>query len=184
VLLRSGGARVALHLRGQGMSGGELWAIASPLSRLAARTGSWLIVNDRIDLALAVGARGVQLGRGSMDPITARRLLPPATWIGVSVHEPAEAARAVEEGADYLLAGTLFPSGSHPGEPGRGVAWLEPMIGLGVPVIGIGGIGPERVHGVRSAGAYGVAVIEAVWSAADRVAAMQQLIDVLEVSDG
>lgn len=179
-LLRAGGARIALHLRAPRLSGRALWETVSRLSPVAREAGARLLVNDRVDVALAGGTDGVHLGERSMPAPDARRLLGPDPWIGLSVHSAADAIAAAET-ADFLIAGTVYETGSHPGRPGRGPGWLRDLRQLPVPVIGIGGISPDRVPEVRAAGAAGVAVLSGVWSAADPRAALDDYMAALEV---
>ncbi len=134
-----------------------------------------VIVHARPDLARAVGAAGVQLRRGDLAPSDARTVFP-AGWIGVSVHSEEEAVEAIREGADYLVAGSVFESPTHPDQPGRGLAWLRPICRLDRPVFAIGGITPERVEQVHEAGAWGVAAVSALWSPADPAAAARALL--------
>jgi thiamine-phosphate diphosphorylase len=175
-LLVAGGGAVALHLRGRRTGGARLWAHAERLARIVGETGGTLLVNDRIDVALACGC-GVQVGATSFPVAAARQLLGPDRLLGASVHGLDEAAAAVDAGADFLLAGTLFETASHPGRPGAGVVWLGPVIGLGVPVVGIGGIAPERAAIVRGCGAWGVGVIRGVWNAPDPIATMEEYLE-------
>jgi len=152
---------------------------------VAAESGSRVLLNDRVDLVLATGADGVHLGARGMPIADARRLLGPGRWIGASVHSAEEAVAAAREGADYLIAGTLFPTPSHPGRPGSGTEWLAEVARLGVPVIGIGGITPERAGAVRAAGGRGVAVLRGVWSASRPLDGLASYLEALEEdSDG
>lgn len=175
-----GGARVALHLRGHELNGLEIWDRAERLAPVAAATGAWLVVNDRIDVAVGCGAQAVQLGRESIPAELARRVIGDGVQIGVSVHDPAEAAAAVRGGADFLLAGTLFRSATHPAAEPVGTRWLAELVALGVPVIGIGGIDATRVREVIAAGAYGVAVVRAVWAAPEPERAAREILQQLE----
>jgi len=168
-VFEAGGASVALHLRSRSLPGRELHALATACRDAAAASGAWLLVNDRVDVALAAGAVGVQLGGSSLPPGTARRIAP-GLRIGASVHDAGEAEAAIASGADFLLAGTLFRSESHPDREGSGCAWLRGVSALGVPTIGIGGVTPGRVREVIASGAYGVAVIRGVWSTRDPAA--------------
>jgi thiamine-phosphate pyrophosphorylase len=129
-----------------------------------------VFVNGRPDIAAAVGAHGVQLGTEDLSPADARRLLPRA-WVGRSVHSMEEASTAVAEGADFLVAGNIFETESHPDRPAVGLDLISRAARLGRPVIAIGGITPDRVHEVEAAGAYGVAAIRALWMAPDPAAA-------------
>jgi len=127
-------------------------------------------------VALAVGAAGVQLGAASLDPQDARRL-EPRWWIGKSVHDLAEAEAARASGADYLLVGPLYGTATHPDREPLGLARLGPIVGLGLPVIAIGGVTPQRVAEVRGAGAYGVAAIRALWDAGDPADAARLMLE-------
>lgn len=164
-LLGAGGPSVALHLRGRDISARKLLGLALRLAGAAAESGARLLVNDRLDVALAAGAHGAQVGARGMPVADARALLGADRLLGASVHSLAEGEVAAGEGADFLIAGTLFPTASHPGRPGSGTAWLRELSALGVPVVGIGGITPERVGQARNAGAHGVAVLRGVWEA-------------------
>jgi thiamine-phosphate pyrophosphorylase len=92
------------------------------------------------------------------------------------VHDPEEAARAVDEGADFLLVGSIYPSATHPDRPGEGLELVRAAAALGRPVIAIGGIDAARAGEVRAAGAYGVAAITALWRAPDPAAAALALL--------
>lgn len=175
------GAAVAVHLRGHGLSGSVLHALAERLLEAASRSGAMLLVNDRVDVALACGAPGVQLGRRSLPVAEARRLLGADALIGYSAHAADEALDAGRESADFIVLGTIFPTASHPGEPGAGLgAVREAARAAQVPIVAIGGITPARVGAVLEAGAYGVAVLGGVWHAADPVGAARRYLEVLE----
>ena len=170
-LAAGGGGDLAFHARGRALTGLEHYALSCRLSVLP----SPLFVNDRLDVAVAVGASGVQLGQGSLAPEHARRLNP-AWWIGKSVHDLAEAEAARVEGADYLLVGPVFATATHPDRTPLGLEILRRTVGLGVPVVAIGGVRPERVKQVRAAGAHGVAAIRALWDAADPAEAARRML--------
>lgn len=87
---------------------------------------------------------------------------------------------AQADGADFVLAGTLYPSASHPGRPGAGPGLIEAMVEVAIPIVGIGGVTPERVGEVRGAGAAGVAVITGIWDAPSPVAALERYLSELE----
>lgn len=163
-LADGGGSDLAIHARGRELSGREHYDLAFRLSVLP----SFLFVNDRLDVALAVPAAGVQLGHDSL-PVSAARALNPLWWIGKSVHNLAEAEATRLSGADYLVVGPVFATASHPGRAPIGVAGLEQIVSAAgdLPVIAIGGIGTGRVREVRSSGAYGVAAIRALWDDAE-----------------
>lgn len=167
------GGEVALHLRGHGLSGGELFRLAATLAPIAAKAGAALLINDRIDLALAVPGAGVQLGRRSLMVSSARQLLGANRWIGYSAHNVTEVQRATAAGADHILLGTIYASATHPGEAPAGVEVLRGAARVATrPLIAIGGVTPARVAEVRAAGAYGVAVLGGIWHADRPLAAV------------
>jgi thiazole tautomerase (transcriptional regulator TenI) len=171
-VMHAGGARVAVHLRAPRLDGRRLFDLACRIAELQSETGAWLIVNDRADVALTAGARGVQLTSRSMSPADARRSAP-ALFIGASVHSTEDAAVAVAAGVQWLVAGHVFETESHAGEEGRGAAFIGRLAAHDTtPILAIGGIRPEHVPMLREAGAYGVAVIRGVWHASDAGAAV------------
>jgi thiamine-phosphate pyrophosphorylase len=174
-LAAGGGERLAFHARGHALSGREHHALAV---RLSGYTPTALFVNDRLDVALAVGATGVQLAHTSLDPAAARRLNP-QWWIGVSVHDLGAAHAARAAGADYLLVGAVYPTATHPGGAALGVAALAAFAAVGLPVIAIGGVTAERVAELRAAGAHGVAAIRALWDAVEPAAAARSMVQEL-----
>ena len=179
-LFEAGGSRFALHLRGHHTAAATMYAHAAALSPVAARSGAMLILNDRVDIALAVdGEPAVLLGRRSL-PVTAARPLLGTRVIGYSAHEAAEAARSVQEGADFVLLGTIYATASHPGRSGAGVELVRVAAeAADAPVVAIGGITPERAADVIAAGAHGAAVLSGIFAAADPVAALAAYLDVL-----
>jgi thiamine-phosphate diphosphorylase len=171
-VMHAGGSRVAVHVRAPRLSGRRLYDFACHIADLQNETGAWLIVNDRADVALISGARGVQLTSRSMSPADARRSAP-SLLVGASVHSADDAASAVDAGVHWLVAGHVFETESHPDEPGRGHSFIERLaVDQRVPIIAIGGIRPQHVPSLRAAGAYGVAVIRGVWHASDAGAAV------------
>jgi thiamine-phosphate pyrophosphorylase len=173
------GAAVAIHLRARKLPGRPLFELAE---RLRGSHGACILINDRVDVALAAQAAGVQLPGGGFPPAAARALLGPDRWIGCSVHNRAESERAVGAGADFLLAGTIYASETHRTAQPQGRELLRELSrDLTLPIIAIGGIDATRAVSCRSAGAYGVAVIRAVWSAEDPLAAVRTLQRQLEV---
>ena len=176
LLAAGGGAHLAFHARGRGLSGLDHYELAV---RLSACPPARLFVNDRLDVALAVGAAGVQLGQGSLPPADARRLNA-GWWIGKSVHDLREAEAAHAAGADYLLVGPVFPTATHPDRAPLGSARLKEIVGLGLPVVAIGGVTPERIPElVAEAAIHGVAAIRALWHAADPADAARRMLQEL-----
>ncbi len=172
-LAAGGGDRLTFHARGRGLSGLEHFQLAV---RLSACPPARLFVNDRLDVALAARAAGVQLTRTSLEPRDAHGL-DPRWWIGVSVHDLGEAAAARTAAADYLLVGPVFPTGTHPDRQPLGLARLAEISALGLPVIAIGGVTVERIPDLRQAGAYGAAAIRALWDAADPADAARRMLE-------
>jgi thiamine-phosphate diphosphorylase len=166
------GPRLALHLRGHATPASRLFRHGEQLAAAALRSGSCLLVNDRVDIAMAVRADGVQLGARSLAVRDARMLLGAGARIGYSAHAALEAEHAGLDGADFVLMGTIYPSRSHAGHPGAGLeAVREGVARAAVPIVAIGGVTPDRVRDVLAAGAYGVAVLSGVWDAQDPAAA-------------
>lgn len=139
----------AVHLRDHAASARDLLERGRQLRDL----GAWLIVNDRIDVAVALGADGVQLRESSL-PLAEARRVAPGMKFGVSVHAPRDT------GADWSILGSIYPTTSHPGGATLGPGAIVPG------VIAIGGITHANVGEVMAAGAYGVAVITAITRAA------------------
>ena len=166
-VVRAGGRSVALHLRAPHASGRRVYELAHALAGVARESGALLLVNDRVDVAMAVGADGAHLGARSLAPTDARILLGPERWLGASVHSEEDAQEAAYGGANFVIAGAVYQTPSHPGRPPAGLAAIEIAASPGLPVIAIGGITPERVGEVRRAGAAGVAVVRGVWDEPD-----------------
>ncbi|MEW5928451.1 MAG: thiamine phosphate synthase [Gemmatimonadota bacterium] len=182
-VLARGGPDLALHLRGPRTGGRQLFGLAEALVAAARDGGALLVVNDRVDVALAAGADGVQLGRRSMRVEDARRLVGNGRLVGVSVGSADEAADAGRSGADFVLVGNVYATGSHPGRSGIGLDRLSELASFGVPAVAIGGVTPERVAAVRAAGARGVAAVRAVWSADDPALAVARFLEAWKDAD-
>jgi len=149
-----------IQVRERDLDGRSLASLVDELVRLTRGTATRVVVNDRLDVALACGADGVHLRGDSIPPVPARSIAPAGFLIGRSVHH-AEEARAVAPDVDYLIAGTVFPTSSKAGL----TEWLG-VEGLGricrsvsVPVLAIGGMTQDRLASVATAGAAGVAAI-------------------------
>jgi len=160
------GSRVAIHLRDRTATGRALSDHALALRDAVRDSGAALIVNARPDIAAAISADGVQLGAGDLGVADARHVLS-GGWVGRSVHGLEEAQVAAAEGADFLVAGTIFTSASHPGVTAKGPGFIAELAAVGAPVLAIGGITPERAGEVQAAGAWGVAAIRSIWDASD-----------------
>jgi thiamine-phosphate diphosphorylase len=178
------GGSVALHIRGAHTTGRRLTRLARILCGRAASSGVLLVVNDRLDVALAVGAAGVHLGTHSLPPAEARRLLGASRLLGVSVHSASEAVEVAESGADYLFVGTLFETPSHPEAVATGPEFLGLVASrVDLPLVGIGGVTPERAGAVVASGGHGVAAIRGIWDAPSPQDAVKAYLDAVEAVD-
>jgi thiamine-phosphate pyrophosphorylase len=173
-----GGARW-FQLREKDMSAGKLLELAGQIRVVTAKHGARLIINDRADVALAVGADGVHLPANGLPPEVVRKLVGEGLLVGVSTHSLEEARRAARGGADYITFGPLFytPSKAAYGPPVGlealvEVAKLEPHL----PILGLGGVKPGNVSEVISGGAGGVALISAVIAAEDPAEAAREIL--------
>lgn len=148
-----------IQVRERDLDAAPLAALVAELLAVTRGTPTRLVLNDRLDVALACGADGVHLRGDSIPVAAARRLAPAGFLIGRSVHGVDEAVRAA--GADYLIAGTVFPSASKPEEAQRlGVEGLRAIVeAVDVPVLAIGGIAGDRIDRIAAAGAAGFAAI-------------------------
>jgi len=171
-LAAGGASQLALHARGRTLSGLEHYDLAV---RLSVTPTVRLFVNDRLDVALAADAQGVQLRADSLSPADARRLNA-RWWIGLSVHDVEQARAAHAAGADYLLVGPVFATATHPDRAPLGVERLAEIVRLGLPVIAIGGVTPDRIAAIRAAGASGAAAIRALWDATDPAEAARRMV--------
>jgi thiamine-phosphate diphosphorylase len=161
------------------MGAARLHDLATSLSAVAGHSGAWCVVNGRIDVAITAGAHAVQLGYGALSVPLARSLLAGRAWVGASVHTSDEAHARAAEGADYLIAGTVFRTATHPEREASGLDLVRSCASCGIPVVGIGGIDRANAAAVLRAGAIGVAVVGAVWTSGDPLAAAAGLLDVL-----
>lgn len=165
----------AVQLRDKDLPGRALFALAERLRAATMRTGAMFFVNDRVDVACAVGADGVQLGATSLPVAVARDLLPAGTVIGYSAHAFDEVRTTT---ADCILFGPVFdtPSKRAHGSP-QGLPRLRDAVAAArVPVLAIGGVEAAHVPVIRATGAHGVAVIRAILAAPDPAAATRMLL--------
>ena len=173
-----------IHVRERDLEAGALAALVASLLAITKGTSTRVVVNDRLDVALACGADGVQLRGDSMPVAAARRLAPSGFLIGRSVHGVTEAIAAAN--ADYLVAGTVFPSASKAaGTPLLGVEGLRAIVrAVDRPVLAIGGVNQARIDEVADAGAAGFAAIglflpaqRTVDVGGDRLAELRQIVN-------
>ena len=172
-------AAPAIQLRERDLSARELLTLAREVQAVTASRRSQLLINDRIDVALALEGVGVHLRSNSLPLPVARQLLGARRLLGISVHAVEEAVQAESQGADYIVFGPVYetPSKQMFGPP-LGIDTLEKACRLvRIPIIGIGGVTAARAREMRQAGAFGVAVITAILGAADVEWATRELLD-------
>jgi len=151
------------------------------LRDLCSKRGVLFVVDDRLDLAMALEADGIHVGQDDLPVAVARRLWPEGRLFGVSAPTLDHALRAREEGADYVGTGAVFATATKPEAALSGMAELERMArDCGLPVIAIGGIGPGQAGPVMAAGCAGIAVVSAIWKSPDprkAAAELKRLVD-------
>jgi thiamine-phosphate pyrophosphorylase len=175
----AGGCRV-VQLREKTMPLSDLYPVARALQRRCREAGCLFIINDRVDLALAVDADGVHVGQDDLPAREARSLLRSGMILGVSTHDEGQARRARDDGADYVAVGSMYPTGSKPGFRLVGPDLLRLVrLEIPVPLVAIGGITVDNVAEVIRAGADAVAVISAVCAAADPAAATRRFLETI-----
>ncbi len=177
-----GGADV-VQLRDKAASGGTLYRVALALRKLTREAKVPLIVNDRLDIALAADADGVHLGQADLPATVARSLLGPARILGVSADTLEEALRAERDGADYLGVGPVFEARKTKADAGEPLG-LDLIIRVRkecrLPIVAIGGIDARNARRVREAGADSAAVISAIVAADDIARAARRMKSLLQ----
>lgn len=170
------GGATALQLREKTLSDRELYEDALSLATLARELGRLFIVNNRVDIALAVDADGVHLGEEDLPLEAARGMLPRGCVLGFSASSKEKGAEAILKGADYLGVGALYPSPSKPEAPVLAANEVGPIISLKWPTVGIGGISLANAQDAWAMGFTGLAVISAIAQAGDPEGAARELI--------
>lgn len=166
-----------VQYRAKAADGGVLYAEACKLKELCDKYNVPLIINDRLDIALAVGAAGVHLGQDDLPCAVARRLLGEDFIIGVSAHNPAEAVQAVSEGADYLGCGAVFGTATKHDVAKLGLENLRAIRkAVAVPMVGIGGITADNYAEVLATGANGAAIVSGILAQDDISAVVKKLV--------
>jgi thiazole tautomerase (transcriptional regulator TenI) len=156
------GPRGAVHLRSTRMSGRRFHDLAAQLAQHQNECGCWLIVNDRVDIAAAVGAWGIQLASHSLS-VSEARAVATQVPVGASVHSVDEARAVQSSGASWCVAGTVFETPSHAGRAPSRIPFIRDVArAVSIPIIAIGGIQPSDVGDLLRAGAYGIATIRGV----------------------
>ncbi len=166
----------AVHVRLPDATARRVYDLAMVLQTSLLERHIRLIVNDRVDVALAVNARGVQLGARSLPVRAVRQILGPEAPVGASVHSVEKARAAEAEGATWVTFGHVFETATHPGQAPRGLDVLREVVeAVHIPVIAIGGVTRDRVPGVLDTGASGIAVISAILQDEDIAGASRSL---------
>ncbi len=178
-----GGATIVQYREKEGTTR-QLVEEALALHRLTREAGVPLIVNDRLDVALAVEAEGVHVGQDDMPATLTRRLMGQERMVGVSATNLQEALQAEKDGADYLGMGPIFATPTKPdAAPPMGLEGLaEVCRRVSIPVVAIGGINEDNAAAVIEARADGVAVVSAIVAAPDVAAAARRLREVVEAA--
>lgn len=175
------GGSTILQYRDKSVDSARRLDEANALQALCARHRVPLIINDDVELAAAVGAAGVHLGKGDTTFASARERLGADAIIGVSCYDSLERARQfAAAGADYLAFGAFFPSTTKPGAIHAPLQLLRDARALGRPLVAIGGITPDNARDLLDAGADAIAVISALFGARDVRAEAQRLATLFE----
>lgn len=162
------GGVTLVQYRAKTASSAEMYAEALQLKALCDSFKVPLIINDRLDIAMAVGAAGVHLGQDDLPCAAARRILGEDYLIGVSAHNPAEAKAALQSGADYLGCGAVFGTATKADVKKLGTDGLAAICkAKGLPVVGIGGVTADNYREVRAAGADGAAIVSGILAQPD-----------------
>ena len=160
------GGVTLVQLREKNVDGGIFLQRAVAVKNLCDKYNVPLLINDRIDVALACKAAGVHLGQDDIPPSAARAILGPDAIIGVSAHSCEEALAAEKDGADYLGVGAVFPTNSKDDASEVGLNMLKEIRQISkLPIVGIGGINAQNYTQVRAAGARGAAIISGILAA-------------------
>lgn len=176
------GGVTLVQVREPGLGTRDLFALTQAVQDVLVGTGVPVVVNDRVDVALAVGADGVHVGQGDLPAAVARQLLGPRALVGLSVSSAeqvaeAEAMNALAPVVDYLGVGPVWATPTKPEAAAPlGVEQTATLAAsTDLPCVAIGGIGPNNAAAVRAAGVAGLAVVSAVCAAADPAAASSAL---------
>ena len=174
------GGATCVQLREKDLGARDLLALARPIREATEAASALFVINDRVDVALAAGADGVQLGWRSLSVAEARRIVGPAHRIGASTHEASEIVTLQGAGADFVTFGPVYDTPSKRGlVTPRGVRGLRSAVlaAGGLPVVALGGIREGRVAELRLAGACGIAVLSRVMASQDPEGAVRRLLE-------
>lgn len=170
-----GGATI-MQLREKDRSTREYMELAKATHEITSQYGIPLIIDDRVDVALAVGAEGVHVGQSDMPVRDARRLLGPEKIIGATTKTVPQALEAYEQGADYLGCGAIYPTTTHVKTVITPVETLKDVVkAVPIPVNAIGGLNKDNIFVLKDSGIAGICVVSAIMKAADPEAATREL---------
>ena len=179
------GGVTLVQYRSKFKDGGPMYQEALALKALCDKYNVPLIINDRVDVALAVSAAGVHVGQDDLPCSVVRNLVGADFIIGVSAHNPAEALRAIADGADYLGCGAVFGTATKPGVAKLGLENLRAIRRVATkPMVGIGGVTSDNYGEVLSTGADGAAVISGILGADDIKAEVAKFVAVRNAEAG
>jgi thiazole tautomerase (transcriptional regulator TenI) len=171
----------SIHLREKQQTARELFQAVEWLSKDIPL--SKIIINDRVDVAVAARVAGVQLAYHSLDQAIVKKAFP-SLKVGSSIHSYQDGENALRDGADYVLFGHVYPSHSKQGKTPKGIEELAKVAKLAIPVIAIGGITPENTKPIIQAGAKGIAVMSGVLDSSDPLTAVKAYVHALKDGDG
>lgn len=179
-VIGAGSGRLALHLRARATPASRIFQVAVWLAGASHAEGTLLVINDRVDIALAAGAGGVQLREDSLPVEVVRAIAGDTLVVGRSIHAASQAGGFRGSGPDYLVMGAAYSTASHPGRAPAGPESVEAAAAQAhVPVLAIGGITPARVPDLIARGAHGVVVKSGVWERKHPGAAVARYLQVL-----
>lgn len=175
--VQSGATMVQLREKTAGSR--DFYELALQVMQITQRYKLPLIINDRLDIALAVGADGVHVGQEDLPVAVVRRLLGPDKIVGATAATVADALRAEAEGADYIGSGAVFPTATKPGKPVLPLTVLTQIKqAVKLPVVAIGGITASNLVELKSTGVDGIAVVSAIMNSDDPAAATKEILSI------
>ena len=175
--VQSGATMVQLREKTAGSR--DFYELALQVMQITQRYKLPLIINDRLDIALAVGADGVHVGQEDLPVAVVRRLLGPDKIVGATAATVADALRAEAEGADYIGSGAVFPTATKPGKPVLPLTVLTQIKqAVKLPVVAIGGITANNLVELKNTGVDGIAVVSAIMNSDDPAAATKEILSI------
>ena len=170
------GGATLVQLREKDKSTREYMELATATHEITARYGIPLIIDDRVDVALAIGAEGVHVGQSDMPVRLARKLMGPDKIVGATTKTVPQALEAYEQGADYLGCGAIYPTTTHVKTVITPVETLKDVVkAVPIPVNAIGGLNKDNIFVLKGSGIAGVCAVSAIMKAADPEMAAREL---------